>query len=111
MKNKLLIIGSIALLMSAVKASPREEELVQKLANAKIIEKQNYQQMLLAKKRYHSAENYADKLANELRQLRKREIAEVRAYKAANNYSYSRVNPYITDDYSYPTNIRLREIK
>ena len=111
MKNKLMIIGSIALLMSAAKASPRKAELIRKLADAKIIEKQNYQQMLAAKRKYHSSENYADKLAHELKDLIKREAAEDKAYKDAHDFAYTHVNPYLTNEYDYPTNVRLREVK
>ena len=109
--NKFMVIGSIAVLMSAAKASPRKAELMRKLSDAKIIEKQNYQQMLAAKRKYHSSENYADKLARELKDLVKREAAEVKAYKDAHDYGYTHVNPYLTNEYDYPTEIKLREVK
>jgi len=43
--------------------------------------------------------------------LIRREAAEVKAYKDAHDFAYSHVNPYLTNEYDYPTSAKLMEVK
>ena len=109
MNQKLIVIGmTLATLTTAVKASPRTQYLSEKLQEAKRIEVQSKSKYEASKRRYRTAEAYADSITKELKQVRKREAKEYKAAQRAAEAEYAQVNPYLLGDMSAPTQIKWR---